>query len=72
MIEFKPVEKKDLPELPEDWEWVSDTRGQWALAHENFGATWVDSNGDLATDEDCLGMPRQVIKALYVANGVEL
>jgi hypothetical protein len=71
MIEFKPVKEEELRELPEWWVWHSN-EGEWIIMAPCGGSLYIGENGDMVVMDDYRRVPRQVIKALYVANGVEL
>ena len=71
MVQFSPVKEAELPKLPSPWEWGWSKR-DWQVEHPDRGAIWLDSDGDLAFEDDYAFLSRQLIKPLYVANGVEL
>ena len=75
MIEFKTVKKEELPELPSGYEWYYSWQLRWNVQHRSSGRATtfrLTSDVDLEMTDGSHRLPRQVIKALYVANGVEL
>jgi hypothetical protein len=75
ILEFKPVYKGDLPELTNGYDWCFSWQLRWNIQYWSIGRIItfeLTSNGDLEMTDGCHQLPRQVIKALYVANGVEL
>jgi hypothetical protein len=72
MIQFKPIEPTQLPALPMDWKWFASELRHWQVFNPFHGRIWLDSDGDLILNDYYALVPRLLIKALYVANGVEL
>jgi hypothetical protein len=74
VIQFRSVNKGDLPGLPDKWEWIHCTRDRW-MVWKSIGHN-VDveltEDGHIRISNNKVSIPPQIIRALYMANGVEL